>query len=88
MLAVARQADKLVFDLFPAHEQLVPDPRKAVGRRHQQAVDADIAQVSKENFDLLEIGSLINGGVGADPEPLGLGGLDGLDGQVEHPRAP
>ena len=45
-------------------------------------------QIGKENFDLLGVGFFVDGGVGADPEALGLGGLDGLDGQVEQPRPP
>ncbi len=61
--------------------------RVAVGRRQHEAIDAQLGQVGEQLIDLVEIGFLVDGRVGADEEAGLLGGDDALDGGLEDPVA-
>ena len=49
--------------------------RVAVGRRQHEAVDAELRQVGEQLVDLVDVGFLVDGGVGADQEAGRLAAL-------------
>src|SRR5690242_17749627 len=77
-------AAEFFVDVSAGHEYVLRLHRGVrVRRREHVAIDAERAQVSEEFGDFLDVGFLINRGVGADEEARSLGGLDAGDGFAE-----